>query len=116
MDIFFAFIASLLTGLGIGSGGLLVIYLTFFGGYVQIEAQAVNLLFFISAAAIATLVNLIKKRIYFLPSVILTLFGTAGALLGTVTAVDAGSSITRKIFGGFMLAAGVYGLLSKKND
>ncbi len=41
-----AFFAALLTGLGVGSGGFYLLYLTEARGLAQYEAQGLNLLFF----------------------------------------------------------------------
>ena len=49
-----ALITSVLSGLGIGGGGLLVIYLAFFTDTPQITAQGINLLFFIFSSIIFT--------------------------------------------------------------
>ena len=46
-----SFIIALLSGMGIGSGGLLVIYLTLLEKVPQLTAQGINLLFFIFASA-----------------------------------------------------------------
>ena len=46
LDILVSFLIATLSGLGIGSGGLLVIYLTLLDGMPQLRAQGVNLVFF----------------------------------------------------------------------
>ena len=47
LDIIVSFAIALLSGLGVGSGGLLVIYLTLYAGTPQLQAQGVNLVFFL---------------------------------------------------------------------
>ena len=41
-----AFFIALLSGLGIGGGGLFTVYLAFVGGAPQLSAQGFNLIFF----------------------------------------------------------------------
>ena len=50
IDILAGILIGTLTGMGIGGGGLLVIYLTAVRGMQQLSAKACNLLFFIFAA------------------------------------------------------------------
>ena len=47
-----AFLTAVLSGLGIGSAGIFVLYLTLVAGYAQPEAQALNLLFFLLSAGV----------------------------------------------------------------
>ena len=47
IDIAFTFVFAALAGMGIGSGGLLVLYLTLIRGTPQLSAQGFNLLFFL---------------------------------------------------------------------
>ena len=47
IDVIASFIIALLSGMGIGSGGLFVIYLTFMTNADQLSAQGANLLFFL---------------------------------------------------------------------
>ena len=58
-----AALAAVLSGLGIGSAGLFVLYLTFVAGYSQPEAQALNLLFFLLSAGASLLLHVRRRRI-----------------------------------------------------
>ena len=64
---FVAFLASLAAGLlsalGLGGGGILVLYLTLVQGMDQAQAGGINLLFFLPAAAVAVVLHLRKGRI-----------------------------------------------------
>ena len=48
-----AFLIAILSGMGVGSAGLLVVYLTMVLGAPQLTAQGINLLFFLPSALIA---------------------------------------------------------------
>ena len=52
-----------LTGMGIGGGGLLVLYLTAMDGVGQLAAQGCNLLFFVYASAASLFVHNKKRNL-----------------------------------------------------
>ena len=54
---------ALLSGLGVGSGGLLVVFLTEYRAVGQLFAQGVNLIFFIFSSGASTAVNLRARNI-----------------------------------------------------
>ena len=100
MEVFIvALITSVLAGLGIGGGGLLVIYLAFFTDTPQITSQGINLLFFIFSSAASMLVHLKRRRLPFLLITVLAVTGGAGAALGSITALGADQSVLRRLFG-----------------
>lgn len=112
-----SFIAALLTGvfasLGVGGGMILIIYLTVFGGFDQLAAQGINLIYFIPIAILSVLIhsknNLIEwKKI--IPSIII---GVIFAAAGTYAAEHIGSPVLKKIFAVFILLIGVKELLYK---
>ncbi len=100
------FAVAVLTGTGVGGGGLLVLYLTVFFGTEQIKAQWLNLVFFISVSLTAVPYHLSKRRVspgILALFVILGIPGMAGGyLLRRVLPGD----VLRRIFGGFLTAAG----------
>lgn len=111
VNIAVAFLIAVLSGLGVGSGGLLVAYLVSSSQAIATEARAVNLLFFIISAGIAFLFNiksrkLLPKMIFLLSSV-----GIVGCLLGAWFAGTVSADTTRKAFGILLVVSGVYSLL-----
>ncbi len=105
-----AFIIAILTGLGVGSGGLFVAYLTAIGHAG--EVRGLNLLFFILSASIATLLN-IKSRKFDLKLVfIMGACGIVGCLVGTGISNFISSETVKKIFGGMLIFSGAYVLFS----
>ena len=58
-----AFLSAILSGLGIGSAGIFVLYLTLIAEFSQPEAQALNLLFFLLSAGAALLLHIRERRI-----------------------------------------------------
>ena len=115
--IFFAIAA--ISGMGLGGGGLFVIYLTLVVGTPQIIAQGANLAFFIIAASFSTLYNAIKNQIKWKITLTMSASGIILAYLGTLTAGNMDSSILTKIFGAMLILGGLTSLLStfsKKNQ
>ncbi|MDE5741508.1 MAG: sulfite exporter TauE/SafE family protein [Oscillospiraceae bacterium] len=112
-----SFTAALLTGifasLGVGGGMILIIYLTVFGGFDQLAAQGINLIYFIPIAALSVLIHSKNKLIEWkkiIPSIII---GVVFAALGTYAAEHIGSPALKKIFAVFILLIGVKELLYK---
>lgn len=115
-----SFTAALLTGvfasLGVGGGMILIIYLTVFGGFDQLAAQGINLIYFIPIAALSVIIHsknhLIEwKKI--IPSIII---GVIFAAAGTYAAEHIGSPALKKIFAAFILLIGIKELLYKPNS
>lgn len=109
-----AFLSAILSGLGIGSAGIFVLYLTFIAGYAQPEAQALNLLFFLLSAGAALLLHIRERRIPVRVVLFLVVCAIPGALMGSylVRVLDAG--LLRKLFGGMLVITGLPSLLSRK--
>ena len=106
-----AAIAALLSGMGVGSAGLFVLYLTMVAGYSQPTAQALNLVFFLFSAGASLLVHVRHRRI---PWRIVTFFSVCaipGALMGSLLAARLDASLLRRLFGGMLTATGLYTLL-----
>ena len=103
-----AFIIAILSGFGVGSGGLFVAYLTAAGLSNAGDARGLNLLFFILSAGMATLFNLRSRKFDLKLIFIMSAFGIIGCLVGTGIASYISSDALQKIFGGFLIFSGVY--------
>ncbi len=114
IDIIASFIIALLSGMGIGSGGLLVIYLTFMTDAEQLAAQGANLLFFLFSSGSALLYNIRKRNIYWTAVLFLSVIGILGALFGSFVAGIIPTEILRKLFGIMLTVSGVVTLLKKE--
>ena len=109
-----AFFAAILSGLGIGSAGLFVLYLTLIAGYAQPEAQALNLLFFILSAGAALLLHIRERKIPWRVVLFLIACAVPGALVGSSLVRMLDATLIRKLFGGMLVVTGVPTLLSKE--
>ncbi len=106
VDFFVSLCASTLQGLGVGGGGLLVIYLVLIKNYEQLLSQGINLIFFIFSSLSAMLVHIRKRKIPYLLVLVISAFGAVGAFLGSVLAREVDSSLIRMIFGFLLIISG----------
>ncbi len=104
------FAVALLSGLGIGGGGLLVIWLVLFAGVEQIEAQGINLVWFIFSSAAAMIIHLMKRKLNFKLILFLAAIGSIGAVTGSYMARSANPDIVKKCFGVLLTVSGVWTL------
>lgn len=107
-----AFVIAILSGLGVGSGGLLVVYLTATGQMDAASARSTNLLFFVISASTASVLNLRSRK--FDPRLIFLMcsFGIIGCIGGTFAAIHISAETVRGMFGGMLVLSGLYVLLS----
>ncbi len=109
-----ALLVAVLSGLGVGSGGLFVIWLSLMGVSAT-QARGMNLLFFVFSASAALLFHLKNKRNIDLG---LVLYLSAFALLGTVAGGYMGrlidGDLLRRIFGGLLVLSGCYTLFKSE--
>lgn len=110
-----AFAVSVLSGLGVGGGGLFVIYLALFTDTPQITAQGLNLLFFLFSAGGSLTVHLRRRRIFGTAVGVMAAAGVAGAVVGSLLSGLIAQSLLRKIFGCMLVTSGILSLKTKKN-
>lgn len=109
----FAVLAAL-SGMGVGSAGLPVLYLTLVLHMAQTEAQGHNLLFFLAAAGASFSVHLVRTPPLWQLSLILLAAGLPGALLGARLFAVLPAVFLRRAFGVFLVLAGLCGLFAPK--
>ena len=109
-----AFLAAILSGMGVGSAGLFVTFLVLVQGTPQLTAQALNLLFFLFSCGAALCVHLFRTPPFWGLLLLLIPTGLLGAIYGSALAVCLPQDLLRKLFGGFLLISGILGLFSKR--
>lgn len=107
---------ALLSGLGVGSGGLLVVFLTEYREIGQLFAQGINLLFFIFSSGAATAVNLIKRKICYGAVLLMSAGGVLGAIVGAYAASFIDPRYLRLGFGAMLLIGGIPSFLRSVRD
>ena len=118
ISLFFAaavsFFIAILSGLGVGSGGLFVIWLTAAYGVSATQARGMNLLFFVFSASAALFFHYKRRNIDLRLVVFLALFALLGTFVGVYLSKFIDSHWIRRLFGGFLVFSGVYSLFWKK--
>lgn len=107
------FASGLTASLGLGGGMVMLLYLTAILGISQLEAQAVNLLFFLPIALISLIIHSKSHLIDFkviLPSLAV---GAISAALFSFTARFIGSIYLRKAFAVLIIIIGVREVFAK---
>lgn len=100
-------ILGFLSGLGIGGGTLLILWLTQVIGMEPTIARTINLMFFVTAAGSVSIIRLKNKEIPWrgiLPAIIT---GCITALTFTFIGKNLDTNALKKLFGGLLLVTGV---------
>ena len=101
-------VASVLAGMGLGGGVLLIPALTLFFNISQKQAQLISLVTYIPMALTALIINMRKKNIrlkniwLFLPT------GALGAVVGALAAKWLRGDTLKLIYGIFLIAFGLF--------
>ena len=104
-----------LSGLGVGGGSLLILWLTLMQAVDPTVARGINLLFFLPCALIAAIFrwkqgSLPLKKIY--PAI---LTGCASALVFSAVGTRLNTAILKKLFGGLLMITGIREFFYKPN-
>lgn len=98
--------------MGVGGGGLLVIYLTLFEGTEQLVAQGANLCFFLLCGLASTVYNAKKKKIVWKTTAVLSISGAIACIIGSLLVSQIEPDSLRKVFGGMLILSGGASLIS----
>ena len=99
--------------LGLGGGGVLVLYLVLALGMPQLKAQGINLFIFYPLRSAFEHSYSFKKLIDWKSVLLFAAGGLPGVLLGSLAVSHMNSNIPGKIFGGFLLLMGIKELFRK---
>ncbi len=111
---FVALAIALLSGLGIGGGGLFAVYLALCTSIPQLSVQGFNLIFFIFCATASVIVQIFRRNIHFGAVAVMSVFGLVGALFGSYLATLLPEEYLRRAFGIMLTAAGIMALQKRK--
>ena len=95
-----------LSGLGIGGGSLLILWLTLVLNMPPDTARTVNLLFFIPSALTSAVIRWRKDRLRWRTILPAAAAGCAGALLFSYLGKQINTELLKKLFGILLIAAG----------
>ena len=103
-----------LSGLGIGGGSLLIVWLTVVLNTDPTTARSMNLLFFIPSAVIASIIRCRQHRIKFSHILPAAIPGCIAAGTLSLIAASLDVELLKKLFGVLLIAAGMRELIYKK--
>lgn len=103
-----------LSGLGIGGGSLLIIWLTVVLGADPQAARSINLLFFIPSAIVSCFLRYKEGTLRIKPLQPAILAGCAAAGLFSWVSTVLNVSLLKKLFGCILIAAGIRELFYKE--
>lgn len=96
-----------LSGLGIGGGSLLILWLTIVLGTDPLVARSINLLFFIPSALVACVLRIRQGDLKIKPLLPAVAAGCAAAAIFSWISTVLDVEILKKLFGIVLLAAGL---------
>lgn len=96
-----------LAGMGVGGGSLLLLWLTQVVMLEQTQARILNLLFYLPAAIIATLVRRKQHKVAAKPALWAIIPGCSAALIFTLVSRAIDVAILKKLLGGLLILTGI---------
>ena len=120
MNLLVTLIVSFLTGvmasLGLGGGMVLILYLTLIAGTGQLEAQGINLFFFLPIAAVSLFFHTKNKLVEWKKVIPTIITGCVFSLLFSFVATACDVSLLSRMFGGFITVIGITILFQSKSE
>ena len=110
--IIIAFLISALMGMGVGGGGLFIIYLTQWLNFDQMTSQGTNLIFFILAGVASLIYHFGKRKLYPLQIIVMVTFGMLGSYIFSHLANVVDPTIPKIALGVVLTLSGAYSLVS----
>lgn len=101
------FLISALMGMGVGGGGLFIIYFSLLLDFPQLLAQGTNLLLFTIASSSALIFHIIKRRVIFRQAIIMSVAGVLGSLTFSSLALRLDPKYPRIALGVFLILCGI---------
>lgn len=113
LTVILTFLVAVLSGLGVGSAGLLVTWLTLVEHVPQISAQGINLIFFIFSSGAALAIHVFRTPLLWQTLPFLLIAGIGGSFLGVALASILPQLLLRRLFGIMLILTGGMGLFSR---
>ena len=114
LNVFVGTVLGFLSGLGVGGGSLLLLWLTLIAGEPRETARLMNLMFFIPCALIATLFRWKSSRPNWSIALPAVLAGLLGTTLGNALSPLLDPELLKKAFGLLFILCGLRELRHKK--
>lgn len=112
-DIIAGFLSGIAGAMGLGGGGILILYLTLFRDIPQLHAQGINLLFFIPSAVAALIKHNKNNLVEWKISKNYIFYGIVGLVIGYGIISVLNQDVIRKIFAIILMSTGIKELFFK---
>lgn len=112
-DILAGILSAVIASMGLGGGGVYIMYLTLVKDTQQLNAQGLNLMFFIPCAAVSLAVYIKNKMIKPKAVIPMAAGGAVGAVIGNFLLKGIPQSALKIVFAAFLIIMGVYTVFSK---
>ncbi|MDD3165513.1 MAG: sulfite exporter TauE/SafE family protein [Oscillospiraceae bacterium] len=106
-------LCGVISGLGIGGGSVLMLWMTLVAGISQRVAQGINLLYFLPTALCALIFHAKKGAVDFHAVLPAAIFSCLAAALTAWIATQIDVALLRRFFGAFLLLIGLRELFAK---
>ena len=116
INFFCGLISGVLTGFGVGGGLVLIMLLSWVGGFSQLEVQTMNLIYYIPTAIFSVWVYSKEKSVNYKAGVKFLVIGVVAAIIGAIVANNIDVNILRKLFSVYLIIIGGYFLFSKRKE
>ena len=111
-----SFAAGIMASMGLGGGMVLILYLAFFTSSSQLEAQGINLIFFIPVSVVALILHakrkLVSKKHILLPII----SGSVSVTLSSYLANKFNSVYLQKAFAVFIIISALFQMFKKQEN
>ncbi len=111
-EVLIGLISGIVSGTGMGGGTVLILLLTIILGIEQHVAQASNLIFFIPTSISAIIINWKNKLIDIKVSIIISICGIGGAIIGAIISSKTNVIDLRRYFGLFLAIIAIFEIYS----
>ena len=102
-----ATVMGFLAGMGVGGGSLLLLWLTQVVTLEQAQARIINLLFYLPAAIVASVIRKKQNKVAMKPAVWAIATGCTAALLLTLVSRVIDVTLLKKLLGGLLILTGI---------
>ena len=116
LDMLVALFISVLTGMGMGSAGLMVIYFSTVKNFPQLEAQGANMLLFIASTLFSLVLQISQKLIRWKTVIPITLAGCLGTFIGFKVAKGIDGETVKRYFALLLIVSGVISIVKIAKD
>ncbi len=110
------FLSGLIGAMGFGGGGVLIIYLVIFANVPQLQAQGINLIFFVPCAILATIIYTVKKQIDYKQILPVIIGGVIGAIVSSFLLKNINTDYLSKAFAIFLIIMGISSIIRLKKQ